>query len=291
MNLPAPAAHGPAAGAAIKILPLRIHHLSCGSFRPPFALLVDGRGGLFRRARYVVHCLLLELETGLLLVDSGLSAEDMADPARGLGPVMALFGGASPAATAAKQVEELGVDRADVRHILLTHLDRDHAGGLSAFPNATVHAHPAEIAAAQARRTFMDRQRYNPAHFAHGPRWQPLDLREQDLWQGLPVLKSAGLPDSIRFLPLPGHSAGHCGIAVYDGQHWLLHCGDAVYHRAWLDGRRPTILLQAVEALLQHNATERARSCRLLRELVIGGSVSVFCAHDLQAYVELGGSL
>jgi glyoxylase-like metal-dependent hydrolase (beta-lactamase superfamily II) len=36
------------------------------------------------------------------------------------------------------QVQRLGFDPRDVRHIVLTHLDFDHAGGLDDFPHATV---------------------------------------------------------------------------------------------------------------------------------------------------------
>jgi glyoxylase-like metal-dependent hydrolase (beta-lactamase superfamily II) len=40
--------------------------------------------------------------------------------------------------TALRQLERLGFQAADVQHIVLTHLDFDHAGGLDDFPNATV---------------------------------------------------------------------------------------------------------------------------------------------------------
>ncbi|MCT9113339.1 MBL fold metallo-hydrolase [Streptomyces mirabilis] len=39
---------------------------------------------------------------------------------------------------------ELGFDRTDVRHIVLTHFDADHIGGLSDFPHAQVHVTAAE---------------------------------------------------------------------------------------------------------------------------------------------------
>ncbi len=36
-------------------------------------------------------------------------------------------------------MKRLGYSINDVRHIILTHLDLDHAGGLHDFPNAAVH--------------------------------------------------------------------------------------------------------------------------------------------------------
>ncbi|MEV6135587.1 MBL fold metallo-hydrolase [Nocardia sp. NPDC051990] len=45
----------------------------------------------------------------------------------------------------ARHVEDLGFAREDVRDIIVTHLDLDHAGGLADFPEATVHVYSAEL--------------------------------------------------------------------------------------------------------------------------------------------------
>jgi glyoxylase-like metal-dependent hydrolase (beta-lactamase superfamily II) len=52
-----------------------------------------------------------------------------------------------------RQVEALGYSQSDVRHLLLTYLDRDHAGGIPDFPNAKVHVHRREHDMAVTRRT------------------------------------------------------------------------------------------------------------------------------------------
>lgn len=270
-------------------MPPRVHHLSCGSFHPPFARLVDGRGGFFERASYVIHCLLLELPEGLVLVDTGLGAADMAAPLARLGPGMAWGGGATRGTTALEHIRRLGYSAGDVRHIVMTHLDKDHAGGLADFPQATVHIHPAELAAATRRRGLVERQRYSPAHIAHGPHWQPLDAAQTAECCGLPALRIAGLPECILALPLPGHSAGHCGVAIHDGVRWLVHCGDAVYHRAWLDGKRPGFVIQTVESMLQSSGPLRRASRERVRQLVMDGVATVFCSHDRLAFTELGG--
>ncbi|WP_197673995.1 MBL fold metallo-hydrolase [Micromonospora narathiwatensis] len=44
-----------------------------------------------------------------------------------------------PHETAVRQIERLGHSPADVRHIVVTHLHRDHTGGLADFPAARVH--------------------------------------------------------------------------------------------------------------------------------------------------------
>ena len=48
-------------------------------------------------------------------------------------------------------------------------------------------------------------------------------------WFGLPSLPIIeGLEPEIRLVPLPGHTRGHCGVAVATEKGWLLQCGDAI---------------------------------------------------------------
>jgi glyoxylase-like metal-dependent hydrolase (beta-lactamase superfamily II) len=88
----------------------------------------------------VCHVLLLETGNGLVLVDSGLGLADAADPRRRFGSarhfVRPVF---AEAETAIHTVRALGFDPRDVRHVVLTHFDADHAGGLTDFPWAAVH--------------------------------------------------------------------------------------------------------------------------------------------------------
>ena len=65
--------------------------------------------------------------------------------------------------TAIYQVEKLGFSRNDVRHIILTHLHNDHAGGLRDFPHAKVHVHKLEYEAIQSPKGFKERF-YEPGH-------------------------------------------------------------------------------------------------------------------------------
>ena len=112
---------------------MKVHHLNCGTMHMPTASMV-------------CHVLLVETDNGLVLVDSGFGTDDCTDPAR-VGPtrhmVRAIL---RHEETVARQIEQMGLKRDDVRHIIITHLDMDHAGGLSDFPAAQIH-----ITAAEAR--------------------------------------------------------------------------------------------------------------------------------------------
>jgi glyoxylase-like metal-dependent hydrolase (beta-lactamase superfamily II) len=49
-------------------------------------------------------------------------------------------------------------------------------------------------------------------------------------WFGLPALEILeNLSPRVLLIPLHGHSPGHCGVAIEQGDGWLLHCGDATW--------------------------------------------------------------
>ncbi|MGW4232496.1 MBL fold metallo-hydrolase [Streptomyces sp. NPDC004980] len=125
---------------------------------------------------------------------------------------------------AVRQIARLGHKPSDVRHIIVTHLDVDPSGGLPDFPGADVHVLGSELVAA---RSQAPSSRYRPAHWAHEPRWityadEP-DSGEQCF--GFSALQPKGLPQEIKLIPLGGHTAGHIGIAVRDGDRWLRQVG------------------------------------------------------------------
>ena len=135
---------------------MRIHHLNCGSLCPRGGKLFGGAGGPLSPAPMCCHCLLIEGDDGLILVDTGLGVEDVNEPRR-LGFLFNTM--VRPrldvAETALRQVADLGYRPSDVRHIVPTHLDLDHAGGICDFPDAAVHVFAAELRAASHRSTLV----------------------------------------------------------------------------------------------------------------------------------------
>ncbi|MEU4339883.1 MBL fold metallo-hydrolase [Nocardia sp. NPDC023852] len=107
---------------------------------------------------------------GLILVETGIGLDDARDPEGTLGADRVAMSQAvlSEVETAIRQVERLGYAADDVGHIILTHLDVDHCGGLPDFPHARVHVLAAELEAALVEAPSF---RYRPAHWAHDP-WE-----------------------------------------------------------------------------------------------------------------------
>jgi glyoxylase-like metal-dependent hydrolase (beta-lactamase superfamily II) len=263
--------------------PRAIHHLNCGTMCPHGARLLTGEGGLLASARLVCHCLLIEGSEGLVLVDTGFGLEDVRRPRR-LG--LAFTGVVRPrleaAETAFSQVRALGFEPGDVRHIVTTHLDLDHAGGLSDFPQAQVHVLGLELAAAM-NPSWRERTRYIAAQWAHAPRWVEHGVDGEE-WLGFDSVRIVpGSDAEILMIPLPGHTRGHTGVAVRSGAGWLLHCGDAYFHRG--EVQTPAHCppgLSAFQALNQVDGAARRRNRERLRELAArhGAEVELICSHD-----------
>jgi glyoxylase-like metal-dependent hydrolase (beta-lactamase superfamily II) len=249
--------------------------------------MLAGSGGWLEPARLVAHCLLIEAPDGLVLVDTGFGGGDVADPRRLRAPFRATV---RPELreneTALRQVETLGLDPNDVRDIVVTHLDLDHAGGLGDFPSARVHVFAPELATAQ-HPPVRERLRYVPAQWAHGPDWNRHDVAG-DAWFGFESVRVLGDLDSeVVMVPLQGHTAGHTGIAVKQGEGWLLHCGDAYFHHdevATPPSCPPGLkLFQAINA---HDNTARGHNQERLGALARehGAEVELICSHDADLF-------
>lgn len=230
---------------------MRVHHLNCGTMRPPLAPAL------------VAHVLLVETErAGLVLVDTGFGLHDIEAPGARVGPARHLIRPAlDPAETALRQVERLGFTAEDVRHIVLTHLDSDHAGGLSDFPHASVHVTTAEASAATSPRTRLERTRYHRAQWQHGPHLVEHSPVAGEGWRGFSAARElTEIEAGIVLVGLPGHTRGHAAVAVDTGERWVLHAGDAFYDERQLSaGRAPRSLLLSERgfahdwALVRHN--------------------------------------
>jgi len=270
---------------------MRIHHLNCGTDCPFGGALFDGRSkGL--TGHLVCHCLLIETDAGLVLVDTGYGLRDVAHPHRPPHPRITramrsmLNIKLREEETAIRQIERLGFSPADVRHIVLTHLDFDHAGGLEDFPNATIHLMDAEFSAATGPRNgFVPRNRYRPAQFNDVANWRRYSGQGEG-WFGFPAVRGLeGLPPEILLVPLPGHTWGHAGVAVDTGAGWLLHAGDAYFYRGEVrrETRKCTPGLRAYQTMMEVDRAQRLANQERVRRLSVekAGEVRVLCAHDV----------
>ncbi len=186
--------------------------------------------------------------------------------------------------TAVAYTEALGLREQHVGHIILTHLDYDHAAGLADFPWATVHVYTQELNAVRFGRSWRNPLRYNREQLSRHEYWESYDDTGSETWYGFRKLRlNYGLGDEFALVPLVGHSVGHCGVAIRYKRGWLLHAGDAYMNhdelQPLLNGPKSTGLFQPV---MQDGGKARKNSLNLLSELhrCHGDVVNVFCAHD-----------
>ena len=251
---------------------MKVHHLNCGTIDPPAT------------AQMVCHVLLVETDNGLVLVDTGFGSHDCADPARRLGPARHLI---RPALhrdeTAVRQVERLGFRRNDVRHIVVTHFDANHIGGLADFPEAQVHVTATEALAAMEPQSWDEKSRFRPIQWAHRPKIVKHNP-DGEKWRGFAAAKELGeISEGIVLISMPGHTRGHACVAVDAGHRWVLHAGDAFFHCGTLDGEsRVPRIVTTWEALIAFDRKRVHDNHARLTELYRRGDADLFivCAHD-----------
>lgn len=171
-------------------------------------------------------CLLIESDDGLVLVDSGLGTEDYANPPAVLRAFrIPLITPLDPQEAALRQVQRLGYQTEDVRHIVLTHMHFDHAGGLRDFPHAKVHVHRREYEAFCARPRRLIDLGYVRHHLSHS---QKIELYEETggTWFDFDAVRLTFEPE-MWLVPLHGHTRGHCGVVVMTENGWHFHVGSA----------------------------------------------------------------
>jgi len=265
---------------------MRVHYLRCGTDCPVGGALFDGfsKGPLG-----LIPCAaqLVETSDGLVLIDTGYGMQDVRRPH----PRLSKFFHAllnirfREEDTAIHQIRALGYSPADVRHIVLTHLDFDHAGGLEDFPQARVHVMEAERDAAERqRRGFIARRRYRPVQWDDVRDWRTY-AGGGERWFGFDSVRALdGLPPEILMVPLPGHTWGHAGVALQTGDGWVLNAGDAYFYRGEMNTHRHrcTPGLRFYQTLMEVDRAQRLENQGRLRELKRqhGAEVTIFCSHD-----------
>lgn len=146
---------------------------------------------------------LVEHPSGPVLFDCGVHPLFAKDPEARLGfAVEGLKLNVGEDDDVVSKLREVGVAPDDVRHVVLSHLHYDHAGGIEFFPGARFYVHRRELEFARAPAVYQ-KALYVPADLDAPVEWTQLD-GEHDLFGD----------GRIVIFPTPGHSPGHQSMLV-----------------------------------------------------------------------------
>jgi glyoxylase-like metal-dependent hydrolase (beta-lactamase superfamily II) len=177
---------------------------------------------------------------GLVLIDTGFHGSVAVDPAASLGPVLGRFAKArgiirmGPGDSAPDQLRARGLNPADVRFVVMTHLHIDHASGMAQFPDATFVFSRREWEAA---REGGLKQGYIQRQFDHAFDYRLLDFDGDDVSSFASFGRSLDLfgDGSLRVVYTPGHTLGHMSVVAKLGDGELLIVADAAYTMRTID--------------------------------------------------------
>jgi len=245
-----------------------IYHLNCVKIVSPYADNVCG------------HCLLLKQKDRMALIDTGIGLLDSQLPEERIGHELVKITGYQfdENQTAVRQIERLGLNPVQVADCIISHLDNDHIGGLADFPHATVH-----VGSEEYEHYMLGNPRYLKIPLQHNPDIKTYGTSDR-LWFGLEARKVATALDvEMLLIPLPGHTLGHCGIAIKNDDRWLFYVADAYYLREELsDIDHPVHELAEMRAddnKLRIDTLEKIR--RLMQD---HPEIEIFGYHDISEF-------
>ena len=213
---------------------MRVHHLNCGSCAPSAARCWTASAAAPTAAPRLPLPPRRDRPAAWSSSTPASAAATWRDPYERLSPLFIHLEPHPPRAAlhgprADRGARLLAAD--DVRHIVLTHLDFDHAGGLEDFPHATVHVLAGGAATPRWRRDgFIGRQRYRPQQWDEVRNWRTTG-RGGERWFGFEAVRELDGP-AARDPDGPARRAtrcGHAGVAIDTPDGWLLIAGRRLF--------------------------------------------------------------
>jgi N-acyl homoserine lactone hydrolase len=268
---------------------VRVHPVTTGTFLYPKDALIARGGRLaglhslgFRSERMEIPIPAYIVEhpgAGLLLVDTGFHASVAVEPRKNMGPVLGrLFTGSmEPADALPDQLRARGLEPADVKLVVMTHLHVDHASGVAQFPGATFVVSEREWKAASGEKGVTGG--YVRRQFDHAFDWRTVDFDAEDVNSFAGFGRSLDLfgDGSVRLAYTPGHTLGHMSVVLRTREGEFLVTGDAAY--------TTRTLRESVMPHGPHDEHEFRRSLReVQRYIEQTPSAIVSVGHDLEAF-------
>jgi glyoxylase-like metal-dependent hydrolase (beta-lactamase superfamily II) len=247
---------------------VQTYHLNCVKIFSPISSNACG------------HCVLINENDRLVLIDTGIGLLDTSNPIERIGQQLIDIVGYrfDENLTAIKQIEKLGLSPDKVTDCIISHLDNDHIGGLADFPRAVVH-----IGIEEFENYNSENPRYLKTPLSHNPTIKTYQKSDFN-WFGFEARKvNIDIETEIYLVPLFGHTLGHCGVAFKTGKKWLFYIADAYYMRLELmDSNHPVNELAKIRA---DDDNLRIESLNRIHKLINEHpEIEVFGYHDIEEF-------
>ncbi|MGV3524514.1 MAG: MBL fold metallo-hydrolase [Candidatus Sericytochromatia bacterium] len=167
-----------------------------------------------------------------------------------------------------ERLGEIGVAPAAVKGVLISHFHADHVGGVADVPQAIFYTGPGNWPQHLGALTCRLPAGFEP----RVPDYQPLPVGP------IPVSFPLTQDGRLAVVPLPGHTPGHAGLVVHQGNRHFLMAGDATFDIA-------QTLREGVTGASQDLTQARATQA-LLKQWLAQGTV-LLPAHDEGVFTRL----
>jgi len=228
---------------------VRLFAFTVGHMTLPLAFFLDGEEG---KITFPATAYLIDHPQGSVLFDIGLGARFLRPAGTPASGAVDLHDGE----TIDAHLRRIGVDPADIRWVICSHLHTDHAGGNRYLPNATIIVQAAELEYAM---SGADRA-YHLPEFDIGQPFKQVHGEHDLFGDGTVVL-----------FPTPGHTPGHQSARVRTAG------GDIVLAADCCNLQRSLDQLRLPDHC--HDAEQYIGTLRRLAEMR-GRGTRIFYSHD-----------
>jgi glyoxylase-like metal-dependent hydrolase (beta-lactamase superfamily II) len=260
---------------------MRVHLIQTGRAASKLAVF-RGRTRLslvtapFRRGwfEYPINAYVIEHGDGHIVVDTGAGHQMPSAPGFFRSTI-------EPDDEIGPQMRKIGLRVEDVRLVIPTHLDVDHAGGVGHFPNADIVVHRPEYEYAS---TLRGRMRYQPRVW---PDWfdpSPYDL-EPEAFGPFPSSRAVTDRRDVKLVPIPGHSVAQVAVVVKTDGPFVFFAGDHMIRQDWFAEDLAAGRLS--QSLHFNNPRVAAETSRRIQQFVREFPTVLVPAHDDDAVARL----
>jgi N-acyl homoserine lactone hydrolase len=195
---------------------------------------------------------------GPMLIDTGLHPSVAVDPKQNFGRLLAFnYRGIKMNAeqAAPAQLRARGLEAADIRFVLMTHMHVDHASAISEFPDATFLMSKQEWEVLDDGKVT---EGYVKSQFDYGFDYRTFDFEATETESFASFGRSYDLfgDGSVRAVFTPGHTHGHTSFVLRLRDREALIAADAIYTARTLN-----------ESVLPHKMADEHHFRRSLKEI------------------------